>query len=220
MRGKFITFEGGEGAGKTTQISLLLDALRRANLPVLHTREPGGTDGAEAIRALLVQKDAEKWDEVAETLLFFAARREHAVKKILPALEAGTHVICDRFTDSTRVYQGFGKLLGDGFVQMLHRISVGTLQPDITLWLDMEVDAGLARTKSRAEAAQDDTETRFESLPTSFHERVRHGFQTIAAAAPQRMVRISANASIEAVHQHILSAINTHLALGLGTDGS
>lgn len=215
MQGSFITVEGGEGAGKTTQINLLLAAFAAAGLPILHTREPGGTDGAEAIRALLVRGDAEKWDNIAETLLFFAARREHVAKKIIPALEAGTHVICDRFTDSTRVYQGFGKQLGNGYVQMLHRLSVGNLQPNLTLWLDMDVTAGLVRANARPESQDNNSETRFESMPQDFHERVRYGFTTLARQEPERIIQIDASAPVATVHQQIILAVNAKLGLRL-----
>lgn len=207
MQGRFITIEGGEGAGKSTQIRLLMAAFAEAGLPAVQTREPGGTDGAEKIRALLVRGDAEKWDDVTELLLFYAARREHVAKKIRPALAQGTHVICDRFSDSTRVYQGYGKRLGDDYVKTLHHFSLGSCTPDATLWLDIAPGDGLARAASR----QETLETRFENMQVSFHARVQEGFRAIAAREPWRIARIDASTSIEAVHGRIIDELNARL---------
>lgn len=210
-KGKFITLEGGEGAGKSTQIRLLLEALEHAGHKALHTREPGGTEGAEAIRNLLVQGDPQRWDAVTETLLFYAARRNHMEKLVWPALEAGTHVICDRFADSTRVYQGYGKGLGDDYVMALHRLALGNFQPDLTLWLDVDAQQGLSRAGSR----ENDKETRFESMKGDFHERVRYGFADIAKKESRRIVRIDAAQPISNVHADIIRAVNTHLEFNL-----
>ena len=211
MQGRFITVEGGEGSGKTTQIRLLMRAFAQSGLATLHTREPGGTEGAEAIRALLLRGDAEKWDDVAELLLFYAARREHLARVVWPALEAGTTVICDRFADSTRVYQGYGKGLGDDYVTALHRLTLGNFQPDLTLWLDMDVKAGLYRATSRA----GDEEQRFERMQGGFHDRVRAGFETLARKEPQRIVHVDASGSIAAVHEQIITALNARLGFHL-----
>lgn len=211
MQGRFITIEGGEGSGKTTQIRLLMRALAQSGLTALHTREPGGTEGAEAIRALLLRGDAGKWDDVAELLLFYAARREHLARVVWPALEAGTTVICDRFADSTRVYQGYGKGLGDDYVMALHRLTLGNFQPDLTLWLDMDVSAGLRRATSR----EGDEEQRFERMQGGFHDRVRSGFEALAQQEPQRIVHIDAGGSIAAVHEQVISALNVRLGLHL-----
>lgn len=208
-RGKLITIEGGEGSGKSTQINRLLEAFDAAKLPVIHTREPGGTEGAEAIRNLLVQGDAGRWDPVAETLLFYAARRQHLVQAIWPALENGTHVICDRFSDSSRVYQGCGKELGDDFVMQLHRLSIGTYQPDLTLWLDIDPELGLKRVAERGET----TETRFETTQGGFHERVREGFLALTRREPSRFMRIDAGQEIDAVHQAIIRTVCERLGL-------
>lgn len=210
--GRFITFEGGEGSGKTTQIRLLLRAFEAAGLSVISTREPGGTNGAEDIRNLLVRGDGEKWDDVAELLLFYAARREHVQKRIKPSLDAGIHVICDRFADSSRIYQGFGKGLGEGYIRALHQLSLGHFQPDITLWLDMDVETGLSRTQNRREGSG---ENRFENLKREFHERVREGFDWLAKQEPQRITRIQAQQPVEAVHGDIIHAINKRLGLTL-----
>lgn len=210
-RGKLITIEGGEGSGKSTQINRLLEAFDAAKLPAIHTREPGGTEGAEAIRNLLVQGDAGRWDPVAETLLFYAARRQHLVQAVWPALENGTHVICDRFSDSSRVYQGCGKALGDDFVMQLHRLSIGTYQPDLTLWLDIAPELGLQRVAERGESS----ETRFESTQGGFHERVRDGFFALARREPARFIRIDAGQEIDSVHQLVIGVICERLGLPL-----
>lgn len=136
MRGRFITLEGGEGAGKSTQVRLLADALRRAGHDVVVTREPGGTPGAEQIRALLVQGDTGRWDAVTEALLLFAARRDHLVKTIWPALDRGDWVVSDRFSDSTLAYQGYAHGMGTELIERLYALTVGEFQPDLTIMLD------------------------------------------------------------------------------------
>lgn len=211
MTGRFITIEGGEGAGKSTQIRLLMAAFEAAGMAVLHTREPGGTEGAEAIRHLLLRGEAEKWDAITETLLFYAARREHLVRVVWPEMEKGTVVISDRFADSTRVYQGDGKGLGDEYVLMLHHLTLGAFQPDVTLWLDIDVGKGLERAVSRP----GEEEVRFESMQQSFHQRVRDGFLRLSEQEPHRVVPINANQGIGAVHHAILDAVNRRLALNL-----
>ena len=213
-RGFFITMEGGEGSGKSTQLGQLIASFHAAKQPVLTTREPGGTDEAELIRNLLVQGEAGRWDPVAETLLFYAARREHWARLIEPALAAGTHVICDRFADSTRVYQGWGKQLGEEFVSSLHRVVLGNVQPDLTLWLDLDATEGIHRALSRPMARE---ENRFEKTEGGFHDRVRAGFQALAKAEPQRVIRIEAGQEIEAVHADILRVIADRLGLKLNT---
>ncbi|MBM3617682.1 MAG: dTMP kinase [Alphaproteobacteria bacterium] len=210
--GRFITLEGGEGSGKTTQIRLLQSAFAAAGTDTLFTREPGGTDGADQIRALLLRADAESWDDVAELLLFYAARREHIVKRVRPALAQGKTVICDRFADSSRIYQGVARGLGDDFVLSLHRLTLGDFQPDVTLWLDVDVEAGLGRTQGREAGAE---ETRFENQQRAFHHRVREGFTALAAREPQRIARIDAHQSIAKVHADIIHALNNRLGLNL-----
>lgn len=211
MTGRFITIEGGEGSGKSTQIRLLMAAFEAASLPALQTREPGGTDGAEAIRDLLLRGDTGKWDDITETLLFYAARREHLARVVWPEMAKGTMVICDRFADSTRVYQGNGKGLGDDYVMALHHLTFGGFQPDVTLWLDIDVGKGLERAVSRP----GEEEIRFESMQKSFHDRVRSGFLRLSEQEPHRVVRINANQSIEAVHRDMLEALNRRLNLQL-----
>lgn len=210
-QGQFITIEGGEGSGKSTQLALLMQAFEAADLPVIRTREPGGTVGAEAIRDLLVQGDVDRWDPISETLLFYAARRELMTKEVWPANASGTHVVCDRWADSTRVYQGYGKEMGQGFVQAVHHLTLGDCEPDLTLWLDIDVQAGLAR----ANGGPQENETRFEGMQQSFHQRVREGFAQIAKREPERFIRIDAGQTIETVHAAMIAAINNHLGLQL-----
>src|SRR5918996_1848434 len=176
VRGRFITLEGGEGTGKSTQVHLLATTLSLAGITVHTTREPGGSTGAEHIRELLVRGEVLRWDPMTESLLHFAARRDHLEKTVRPALARGEWVVCDRFADSTMAYQGFGMGLGRQAVESLYRLVVETFAPDLTLILDLPVEEGLRRAAARA-----GTDTRYERMDASFHERVRGGFQEIAA---------------------------------------
>ena len=195
----FITLEGGEGAGKSTQARLLAEALAASGRPVLRTREPGGAPGAELLRGLLLGGEV-AWSPPAETLLHFAARAEHVEKSIRPALEAGLWVVCDRFADSTMVYQGYG--------QGADRAAIATLtgllglQPGLTLVLDVSVPTSLARLRQRGEAAD-----RYESLGEGFFARIRAGFREVAAAEPQRCVLIDAEADEGRVAAAIWQAV-------------
>jgi dTMP kinase len=205
MQGRLITFEGGEGSGKTTQIKLLSDALHRRQIPHLLTREPGGTVLAERIRPLVVEaSDAqEDWHPLAETLLFLAARVQHWQGLIQPALEAGKWVLCDRYIDSTLVYQGIAKGLGVEYLVALHQMVLGAhWQPTDTILLDIPPEKGLARA-----AARGNQEARFENLALSFHQQLRDGFLGLAKAYPQRYHVISADAPTEAIHQQIVQAL-------------
>ena len=195
----FITLEGGEGSGKSTQLRLLTEALARAGAPHLCTREPGGTPEAESIRALLVEGEANQWDAYTETLLFMAARVDHVRKVILPALREGTLVICDRFMDSTFAYQGAGKGVEEDFLHLLHRFTLEDFRPDLTLILDIDPEEGLRRAQARR-----GYETRFEAMDMEFHHRVRAAFLTIARHEPQRCAVIDASAAQEAVHREIM----------------
>jgi dTMP kinase len=201
--GRFITFEGGEGAGKSTQIARLGDRLRARGHAIVTTREPGGAPGAELIRKLLVEGPPERWDATTEALLHFAARRDHLVRTVWPALVRGEWVLSDRFADSTMVYQGFAQGFDRMRVAELYKLSVGDFRPDLTLILDLPVSVGLARA-----AARRDTEARYEAFGEAFHERVRQGFLAVAAAEPARCVVIDASASIDDVASAIARAVD------------
>ena len=209
-RGRFITLEGGEGAGKTTQVALLQAALRGAGIDALATREPGGAPGAEAIRPLLVQGAPGRWDALAEALLHYAARRDHLVTTVRPALEAGTWVISDRFADSTMAYQGFGLGLGAELIAALDEAVVGDTRPDLTLILDLPVEAGLQRAAARHDDAQ-----RYERMDLDFHRRVRQGFLDIARRDPGRCLVIDAAGAIEATHAAVRDAVRERLEVAL-----
>jgi dTMP kinase len=203
--GRFITLEGGEGAGKSTQARLLADALVRLGLPVLRTREPGGAPGAEILRNLLLG-DAVDWSASAEMLLHFAARAEHVEKTIGPALAAGMWVVCDRFFDSTMAYQGYG--LGADRAAIATLTGLLGITPDVTLVLDVSDAVAVARQLERGADAD-----RYEKLDALFHARVNQGFRDIAAAAPERCVVIAADGPIDAVHAAIMQALRARLAL-------
>lgn len=209
-RGKFITLEGGEGSGKSTQIRRLAGALTAAGIEVAVTREPGGAPGAEQIRALLVNGEIGRWDPMSEALLHYAARREHLRHTVLPALAGGRWVLCDRFADSTMAYQGYGHGLGRDVVSALHATVVGDLAPDLTLILDLPVEAGLARAASRGGA------DRYERMDRAFHERLRAGFLDIARREPARCAVIDAAAPIDAVAAAIAAALRDRLGVDFG----
>jgi len=192
-RGRFITLGGGEGAGKSTQIARLKGWLEARGRTVVATREPGGSPGAEMIRKLLVEGPVERWDGITEALLHFAARREHLRSTVWPALERGAWVVSDRFADSTLAYQGHGHGVDRGMFDQLYAVAVGRFRPDLTLILDLPVETGLARASARR-----GSETRYESLPRDFHERVRAGFRQIAAQDPARCAVIDATGDIDA----------------------
>jgi dTMP kinase len=208
-RGRLITFEGGEGVGKSTQIGHLLTALRAAGLDVLATREPGGTPGAEAIRALLVGGAPSRWSPLTEALLLLAARHDHVARVIEPALAAGRWVLCDRFIDSTRVYQGVAGALGLALIDELHRLVLGEFRPDLTLILDLPAPAGLARRRAAAGA------NRFERMDLAYHERVREGFLAIAQAEPERCQVIDAAPPEGAVASRVRAAVQGRLRVDL-----
>lgn len=205
-RGRFITLEGGEGAGKSTQIRRLAEALRAAGRTVRETREPGGAPGAEAIRRLLVEGDPGRWDAPTEALLHTAARREHLRSTVWPALERGDWVISDRYADSTTAYQGFGHGLGRESIDRLHRWAIGDFLPDLTLILDLPVEVGLARAGRRSGG-----EDRYERMDPDFHRRLRAGFLAIAEAEPGRCVVIDADRSVESVAADIWTAVKARL---------
>jgi dTMP kinase len=201
--GRFIAFEGGEGAGKSTQARLLADALAARRIDCVVTREPGGTPGAEAIRALLLRTDGEGWHPRAEALLFAAARSDHVERLIRPAIAAGKWVICDRFVDSSRAYQGGGGGLSDGDVLDLHRIGSQGLLPDLTLLI--EVSPEVAR--QRAAARDTDGADRIGGRDEGYHAKVAAAFARLAKGEAGRFARIDGNGTAEVVHQAVFAAI-------------
>ncbi len=196
MAGKFITFEGGEGAGKSTQAALLAKGLSGAGLSVLLTREPGGSPGAEIIRHVLLSGAARRFGAGTEALLFAAARADHLDTVIKPALQSGQWVICDRFIDSTRVYQGLVGKVDLPFIRGLEKLTVGASRPDLTFILDLPAEIGLARAQERRGAAGPD---RFETEDLAYHQALNAGFRAIAAEEKQRCVLIDANRPPERV---------------------
>jgi dTMP kinase len=203
--GHFITLEGGEGAGKTTQSVLLAEALAARGVAVVRTREPGGSPGAELLRGILLGGSVD-WSPRAETLLHFAARAEHVAKTIQPAIQAGSWVVCDRFFDSTLAYQGYGQGADQGFIASL--IGLLGIAPDLTMVLDVPETVAAERMRQRGGDAD-----RYERLDAAFHARVRHGFRHIAAADPTRCVLLDASGDIPTVHAAIMAAVWTRFTL-------
>ncbi len=199
-RGRFITFEGGEGAGKSTQIKLLADRLTAANVRTVVTREPGGSPGAEIMRHLVLSGIGKLLGPDAETLLFAAARDDHVHLVIEPSLARGVWVLCDRFSDSTRAYQGRLGKVEPGLIEALERVTIGSLRPDLTLVLDLPVEVGLRRAAKRRGSAAPD---RFEAENVDFHEKLREAYHRIAEENPQRCVIVDANASATNVASRI-----------------
>lgn len=205
QQGRFITFEGGEGTGKSTQARLLGDALRRLNQTVVVTREPGGAPGAELLRNDLLHAPID-WSPLAETLLHFAARAEHVAKTIRPALDAGHWVVCDRFHDSTRAYQGAGQAADQKVIEQL--IDIIALRPALTLVLTARPGVRQARLAARGERAD-----HYERQPPAFHERVTNAFHDIAQAEPARCVLVPGEGSVETVHQAVMKIVHARLGL-------
>ena len=201
MTGRFITFEGGEGAGKSTQAALLAERLRAAGIDVVLTREPGGTPGAEAIRALVVEGEPDRWDATTEALLVSAARADHVARLIRPALAAGQWVVCDRFVDSTLAYQGAGKGLAAADLLETHRFATGNLWPDLTLVLDLPLAAGAERAAARGRP------DRFDRLGAEFHDRVAASFVHVAHQEPDRVRLIDAAGDVDAVAAAVWRAV-------------
>jgi dTMP kinase len=205
-RGCFITFEGGEGAGKSTQIRRLTERLRAAGRDIVLTREPGGSPGAESIRELLLNGAVDRWSPLTEALLMNAARRDHIERVIAPALARGAVVLCDRFADSTRAYQGAGGAVDAAIIAQLESAVVGEMRPDLTLIFDLPVAEGLRRALSR-----NGGEERFEAKGEAFHERLRAAYLDIARSEPDRCVVIDAAASLDAVEAAIAVAVAPRL---------
>lgn len=201
-KARFITLEGGEGTGKSTQLVLLIERLRAKGIDAVATREPGGSTGAEDIRALLVEGDPGRWTPMTEALLHGAARKDHVERLIRPALDQGQWVVSDRFADSTLAYQGHAQGLGADVISALQDIVIGDFKPDLTLILDLPVAVGLARAASRANG-----EDRYERMGVEFHERLRRAFLEIAGGEPKRCIVIDADATPDAVAGAIWSAV-------------
>ena len=208
MQGKFITFEGGEGTGKSTQAAKLAQRLESCGLSVQLTREPGGSPGAEIIRHVLLTGAAKPLGADVEAMLFAAARDDHVQCTILPALRSGKWVVCDRFADSTRVYQGILGRVDQKLINVLERVSVGELAPDLTVILDLPVQVGLERAKQRRGDAEAD---RFEGEGAEFHEKLREAYLAIAAREPDRCVVIDASAAKDVVAKAIWQVVQSRL---------
>ena len=207
-RGRFITFEGGEGSGKSTQIKILADRLNAAKLRTIVTREPGGSPGAEIIRHLVLSGMGKLLGHDAETLLFAAARDDHVRTVILPALNQGSWVLCDRFFDSTRAYQGRLAHVPEGLLKAMQRVTIGELKPDLTIILDVPVELGMQRAAERRGNGSPD---RFEAEDVQFHQDLREAYRQIAAEDPQRCVLIDASADKDTVAAKIWTALRDHL---------
>ncbi len=202
-KGYFITFEGGEGSGKTTQIDKLCEWLKQKGHEVVLTREPGGSEGAEEIRKLFVQGEVNRWEPMSEILLLYAARYDHMEKLIKPALNRGAWVLCDRFFDSTFAYQGYGHKISIDILRKLNNIALNGFKPDLTFLLDIDVKEGLKRALRR-ESDKIVKEDRFENLDISFHEKLRQGYLAIARENNERIKVINANSSSDDIFAHIL----------------
>jgi dTMP kinase len=208
MAGRFITFEGGEGGGKSTQAQLLASRLEKTGIDVVLTREPGGSAGAEIIRHVLLSGAAKPLGAETEAILFAAARDDHVRSTIAPALEAGRWVISDRFMDSTRVYQGVLGQVDARLIRGLERVTVGDLMPDLTFIMDVPVNIGMARAQKRRGEGEAD---RFEAENVQFHEQLRRAFAEFAELEPRRCILIDATQPKEAVHEQIWSTVNERL---------
>lgn len=214
MRGKFITFEGGEGCGKSTQSKLLSEYLQHCGIQTVLTKEPGGTEEGGILRNLLVTGDKDKFDAVTECLLYYADRRCHLTKVVWPALEKGQWVVSDRYADSTEAYQffGYGKRVKADVLQRLYKIVAGSFKPDLTFILDMDPEVGMKRSFAKAETMSV-KELRFESRQLEFHYNLRQGFLEIAKREPERCVVLDACRDVAEVHQDIVRVINEKLGV-------
>jgi dTMP kinase len=201
MAGKFITFEGGEGSGKSTQIRLLKDWLTQQGIDCITTYEPGGTVGADKVKAILTEGDTQQWDGISEVLLLYAARHDLITKIIQPALTQGTWVLCDRFSDSTFAYQGYGRGVDLNFIQNIHHLILGDFSPDLTLILDLDPAIGMERAKRRA-LAKGSSIDRFERQDLSFHNRLAQGFKDLAQKG-DRYVLVDASQTLEPIQEDI-----------------
>ncbi len=214
QRGKFLSFEGLDGCGKSTQLEKLAAALCRQGIEPVTTREPGGTDIGERIRAVLLDSRTARLEAHAEMALMFASRAQLIAQVIAPSLAAGKWVLCDRFTDSTEAYQGGGRQLGTEAVLRLHEILCGGLWPDLTILMDSDVSSSVRRARRRNQSAELD-ENRFEKESRAFFTRVHESFLEIARREPQRVVLIDARPPVEVVHEEILRIVKERLIAGL-----
>jgi len=205
--GKFITFEGGEGAGKSTQVKRLAAFLGSHGNSVVETREPGGSLGAEEIRRLLVEGSVDKWDAMTETLLLMAGRRSHLRDLVDPALQRGDWVLCDRFSDSTIAYQGYGQGMDIAIIREIQRLAIGDVRPDLTLLLDISAEEGLGRAAARGDAA------RYERMDIDMHHRIRDGFLEMASNEPERFDVIDAQGTVDAIENQIRNCIERRFGL-------
>lgn len=214
VKGKFVTFEGGEGTGKSTQLKMLSDYLQKKGINNLTTKEPGGTEVGKELRRLLVTGDKDKFDAVAEALLYYADRRVHLTTKVWPAINNGTWVLSDRFADSTIAYQyyGYNKRVDRELLNDLYKIAVGDFKPDLTIILDLDPKIGLERSFKKA-LGMEVKETRHESRGLEFHNHMREGFWEIAKEEPERVVVIDADCSIEELHQRVINVVTERFGL-------
>ncbi len=214
LKGNFITFEGGEGTGKSTQIKLLAEYLEQKGLPIITTKEPGGTEIGQELRRILVTGDKDKMDAVAEALLYYADRRIHMTKKVWPAMEEGKWVLSDRFADSTVAYQyyGYNKRVPFQTLENLYKLTVGDFKPNLTILLDIDPKIGLARSLDKA-GHMAVKETRHESRDFTFHENLRNGYLEMAQREPERFVVLNADKSIEDLHQEIVKIVSERFNL-------
>lgn len=206
--GRFITLEGGEGTGKSTQTKRLASALEGKRIAAVLTREPGGSSGAEQVRKLLVEGEPGRWDALSETLLMFAARVDHVARTIKPALERGQWVICDRFTDSTYAYQGAGRGVPREVIRRIESVALQEFRPDLTIVLDLPVETGLERASRRS-----GKEDRFEKFDVAFHEKLRAAFRDIARRSPSRCILIDATDNEDSVAEQIWKAVKGRFRL-------
>lgn len=214
MKGKFITLEGGEGCGKSTQVRLLTAYLQNKGIDVVTTKEPGGTPEGKVLRELLVTGDKDKFDAIAECLLYYADRRCHLTKLVWPSMEEGKWVISDRYADSTEAYQyyGYNKRVAHNVLENMYQIVAGDFKPDLTLILDIAPEVGMRRSFAKAETMEV-KELRFESRQLEFHNNLRQGFLEIAKREPQRCVVLNADTTVEDLHHEIVRVINEKLGI-------
>jgi dTMP kinase len=214
MKGTFITFEGIEGSGKSTQIALLANYLATRGVRHVLTREPGGTLIGDQVRKILLDPANRSLDPAAELLLYAASRAQHLHEVIIPALVGGVNVLCDRFSDATLAYQGYGRGLNIEMIRALDRIVTAGMRPDLTLLFDIEAALGIARARGRNNSRGLEAEARFENEELAFHERVRHGYLALVAQEPDRIRVVDASPSAEAIQATVRKIVDERLRIG------